>query len=464
MGVVCLLVVWGSSFNDKAVREASADERPNILFVLTDDMDTGLLEEMPIVRKRVAKQGVRFDNALVTQPMCCPSRATMLRGQYPHNHGVESNIAPAGGEQKFRETGHDRDTLPVWLQETGYETGLIGKYLNGYKEDEYVPPGWDEWYADAGGQGKRVNDNGTLRDGDRDRHPDDVYRDEALEFIRGADEPFYLWLGFHAPHPPANFADRHADEFRELKLPRPPSYNEANVRDKPLWVRSRPRFKREDTRRLTKAYRDRARSLQAVDEAVGDLIDLLKRQGELNNTYVVFTSDNGFHMGEHRFALRKSAPYEESIGIPLTIRGPGVKKGAARNHMVTNNDFAPTFAAWAGADAPDFVDGKSFEELLDAESPAVSDWRTATLVERLWIPPVVLDPQIPTYDAVRTRRYMYVEYGSDERELYDLREDPYQLESRHESADPELIERLKARLDALRGCAAEECLDAEGAR
>jgi arylsulfatase A-like enzyme len=227
---------------------------------------------------------------------------------------------------------------------------------------------------------------------------------------------------------------------------------------------------RGDIRRLRELHRNQTRSLQAVDEAVGAIIDLLDQQGELDNTYIVFTSDNGFHMGEHRYAIGKAAPYEESAGVPLVVRGPGVEKGGLRDHMVTNNDFAPTFAAIGGAEAPDFVDGKSFEGLLGAMPPSASDWRTAILIERLWSPG---DPPraeiMPKYAALRTQNHLYVEYstnkeGANEKELYDLRKDPYQLRSRHATASQALITRFEARLEALRSCAGEECRAAEEGR
>lgn len=443
-------------------------DRPNIIFLLTDDMDEGLLDEMPIVQRRIARYGVQFDNALVTLPDCCPSRATTLRGQYAHNHEVLTNTYPEGGEPKFRELGLDQSTTAVWLQSSGYKTGLIGKYLNQYN-DAYVPPGWTEWRATVGNgggtNGDRLNENGTIRT--YDKYPTDLYRDKALSFIENADEPFFLWVGFQAPHSPARPATRHAELFKDLDLPRPPSFNENDVSDKPPWVRSLPRLGTEDINRLTSFQRNRARSLQAVDESVGSIMDLLRQQGELDDTYFVFTSDNGLNMGEHRWTKKKAA-YEESAGVPLLIRGPGVAQNAVRDQIVTNNDLAPTFATWGQTDVPDFVDGRSFDELLGTTPPTADDWRKATLIERLFQPSGASghsgrpDEAMPPYLALRTENQVYVKYSTGEKELYNnLRQDPYQLRSRHATASPAVIAKYEAWLETLRDCVGAECRTAE---
>lgn len=474
LAALCLMVGSG------AVNQAQASEdRPNIIFLLTDDMDEKLLDKMPIVQERLAKHGVKFDNALVTLALCCPSRATALTGQYAHNHDVRTINYPEGGEQRFRDLGLDQSTAAVWLKSSGYKTGLVGKYLNEY-DDEYVPPGWTEWYGTMGHGGGRdgkilyedttpdVDGDGAIRT--YDQYPTDLYRAKALDFIRNADEPFFLWMGFQAPHSPAPPAPRHANMFNDLKLPRPPSFNEADVSDKPLWVRSLPRLDGEDVLRLTKFQRNRVRSLQAVDEAVGAIMDLLRQQGELNNTYIVFTSDNGLNMGEHRWT-KKVAPYEESVGVPLVVRGPGVQKGVIRDHIVTNNDFAPTFAAMGQAGVPELaerkIDGKSFIPLLGTTPPPSADWRSATLLERLYQPawspgsPGRPDKDMPPYVALRTATHLYVKYKSGESELYNLPGDPYQLRSRHATASPELIANFDAWLEALEDCTGAYCRAAE---
>ncbi len=273
---LCLMVGEGEE-----TRAQVPPERPNIVFVLTDDMDEGLLKHMPAVQARLERHGVKFTNAFVTLPLCCPSRATTLTGQYAHNHQVLSNAPPEGGEPRFRELGlepttqaGDESTIATWLQQSGYKTGLVGKYLNEYK-DTYVPPGWTEWHATVGNGGGRngdtLNDNGVINS--YDQYPTDLYRSKAVNFIRNTEEPFFLWVGFNAPHSPAYPAPRHAQLFGDLKVPRPPSFNERDVSDKPLWVRSLPNLDADNVRNLSKFQRNRVRSLLSVDEAVDAMMN-----------------------------------------------------------------------------------------------------------------------------------------------------------------------------------------------
>lgn len=440
----------------------SVDERPNILFVVTDDMEMEMLREMPVVQRRLVHEGVRFDNALVSNSLCCPSRATMLRGQYSHNHRVQSNSLPDGGAERFRRLDRDQSTFATWLDDSGYRTGLVGKYMNNTQKD-YKPPGWDEWYAMIGSASEHtLDENGKLRDYPNVREMTEVYRAKSLGFLRQAteepsDPPFMLWVGTWAPHLPARFSARHADLYRNAKLREPPSFNERDMSDKPRWLRETPPLTERQIEALQTDNRDRLRSLRDVDEMVGAMLDLLRDRNELDDTYVVFTTDNGLHRGEHRLR-KKSTPYEEAAGVPLVIRGPGVPAGEVRDQLVINNDFAPTFADWAGLDTPSFVDGRSLAPLLEPDPPASSAWRTAILNERHQKTP----SHIPDYEAVRTRTHTYVQWETGERELYDLRRDPYELDNIQETADRSLVARLKTRLKLLQNCAGTTCRAAEG--
>jgi arylsulfatase A-like enzyme len=227
-------------------------------------------------------------------------------------------------------------------------------------------------------------------------------------------------------------------------------------------------------------YRDRLRSMLAVDEMVGRLMDALEESGELDDTYVFFTSDNGWHAGEHRLTTGKWTAYEEDIHVPLIVRGPGVPAGLTLPHLVLNNDLAPTFAGLAGVDPPGFVDGRSLEPLLRDDPPPTEEWRTAFLVEAATelgptaVPPLSGDPLPenwrrlpreywgrPGLEAVRREDMLYVEYGDGGRELYDLGRDPHQLTNRYETADPELLQGLQGRLESLRTCSGSGCRAAE---
>ncbi len=480
---VCLLAGGCGS----PTRPVQTVDRPNVVLILTDDLDAGLLQRYgvryPNLRE-LAAEGTTFENAFVTDPLCCPSRATTLRGQYAHNHGIVGNWPPLGGAGVFRDLGREDSTVATWLRDGGYRTTLVGKYMNDYHGDR-VPAGWDGWYGIAGGhQDHDLNENGWIRRYDPARyHLDDVLAGKAAGSVRRSPEheaPFFMWVGTQAPHAPANPAPRHEGAFSHARLPRPPSFNEGDVSDKPDWVRDNPRLERGEIPPMQDLYRDRLRSMLAVDEMVGRLMDALEESGELDDTYVFFTSDNGWHAGQHRLTTGKWTAYEEDVRVPLIVRGPGVPAGRTLPHLVLNNDLAPTFAGLAGVDPPGFVDGRSLEPLLKDDPPPTEGWRTAFLVEAATelgptaVPPLSGDPLPenwrglpreswgrPGLEAVRTGDMLYVEYGDGGRELYDLRQDPHQLTNRYETADPELLRRLQERLESLRDCSGSGCRAAE---
>jgi N-acetylglucosamine-6-sulfatase len=445
----------------------TVDPRPNILFILADDMRASDLKYMPNVQNLVAAQGVEFEKPWVTRSLCCPSRATIFRGQYPHNHKVWVNVPPSGGYWNFFDQGLESSTVATWLDDAGYDTVLIGKYLNRYGLDRagnydpttHIPTGWDEWYAWEGDYNSDtrydINENGQIVTYLRsDIHDTDLHARTAENFIRrtvgGA--PFFMHLSPNAPHFPSYYAPRHAGMFTDTPLPRPTSFNEADVSDKPAWVRNKPLLTSAQISDMTQFYRKRLRALQSLDDIVGTLVDALRDTGQLSNTYIVFTSDNGIYLGEHRLEA-KAAAYNAAPRIPLLIRGPEpVPQGVSRSQMVLNNDFAPTIASWAGVKPPAFVDGRSLGPLLTSSPPA--SWRTAFLVEHRRTPEEYAYVRaIPNYSAIRTARYNYVEYGTGERELYDLEADPTELTNIYATASPALVSSLSSRLAALKGCA-----------
>lgn len=454
-GMLCsMLLLTGASSSTVVAQEARP--APNILLVLTDDQDIASLGRMDKLQGQLVAQGTKFSNAFVTVPLCCPSRASLLRGQYEHNHRVTGN---RNGWQSFRNSGREADTVATWLDDAGYFTGYVGKYLNGYGQGStttYIPPGWDRWYGFQGYYNEyypnyRVNENGDIAVYRHDRRNDtDYFRDKAETFVRGrrgADQPWFLTVATNAPHAPAFAPPRHQDLYGNLPMPKGPGFDEADISDKPKYVRNTRRLSAEDVRDLEKRYRQRLRSLQAVDDLVGNMVDALRDTGQLDNTYVVFTTDNGYLQGEHR--LRgKWAPYEEAIGVPLVIRGPGVPQGASEGKLASLMDLAPTFAEWAGAEAPDFMDGRSLAPLFSGTSTA---WRTRLLFE-------LSDRHF--FAGVRTSDgQVYVEHDNGEEEYYDLSRDPYQLRSDPASAP----QGLRDSLDVLQTCAGESCRTAENA-
>jgi N-acetylglucosamine-6-sulfatase len=402
---------------------AAGPTAPNIVLILTDDQRWDTLWSMPNVQQELVANGVTFANGYVVNPVCCPSRATILTGEYSHTTGVYTNVPgkPYGGFPAF----HDGSTIATWLHDDGYRTGLFGKYLNGYS-GTYVPPGWDRWfttYNHGGYYGYTATDDGAVeRFGNL---PEDygttVLDDRATAFIHDtpSGQPLFLFLAPHAPHDPATPAPGDETAFSELAPWRPPSYDEADVSDKPAYIRSVPPLSADRQAAIDAFRRNQYRSLLAVDRAVGDVVTALRDTGRLQDTLLVFTSDNGMLWGEHR-ETGKSSPYEESVRVPFVVRwdAAGILARTDR-HLVLNLDLAPTFAAAAGVDAPG-AEGVSLVQLLADPSLA---WRHDFLIEHLDVD----GRGAPTFCAVHTRRSVYVAYGTGGKELYDLRNDPYEL-------------------------------------
>ncbi|MCC6315246.1 MAG: sulfatase [Thermomicrobiales bacterium] len=457
-----------------------AARRPNILFILTDDMRADDLRAMPIVGEHIAAAGATFTNYLATTPLCSPSRASILRGQYAHNHGVLNNTGADGGYATFYSRGNEASTVATWLHDRGYRTALMGKYLNGYPEtrkgvtDTAVPPGWDRWaagmrHAPYGQFRYQLNEGGTVVSygSSPADYLTDVLAEKAEAFVREAvadAAPFFLYLAPYAPHSPSIPAPRDAGAFATEGALRVPSFNEADVSDKPAWVRDiPPRDAR--AREIDEETQARLRTLLAVDEMTGRLIAALAEAGALADTYVVFSSDNGVLLGEHRLSHGKRAAYEEVIRMPLLIRGPGVAAGTTVADVALNIDLGPTFADLAEATAAGFIDGRSLAPLLLRDGDFVE--RQAGLVEGFpgsddEEPRKEKNPP-PPFAALRARDFVYIEYATGERELYDLRADPYETENLAALADPQALATLSQRLGELRRCRRDSCRAAETA-
>jgi len=450
-----LLVLAAAAALGPAASAAPPDERPSILLVLTDDQRWDTLGAMPTVQRELVGRGVTFTEAVVVNPLCCPSRATILTGQYSHTTHVYSNLPPYGGSQWF----DDDSTIATWLHDAGYRTGYVGKYLNEYGgswappglERWFTPPGWDLWLGYGGGYyGYEVMVGGLLgRAGTRIAdYSTDVFTNEAVTFVRSAgDDPFFLVYAPFAPHRPAYPAARHAGELASLDPWRSAAWNEQDVSDKPAWLRDRDPMGVEEIAKTDAFRRRQLESLLAVDEGVAELLGALRASGRLENTLIVFASDNGLLWGEHRLSIRKSSPYEESIRIPLVVRYDalvGWPRTDAR--QVGNVDFAPTFAAAAGLE-PANVEGESLLPLLRRPD---GPWRSQILLEHLR-GVEGLEREVPTYCGVRSVRWKYVAYATHEEELYDLRRDPAELTNL--AGDP----RFRAELERGRASVLELC-------
>jgi N-acetylglucosamine-6-sulfatase len=425
-------------------RLASAPVTPNIVLILTDDQTLDELSYMPILKAELIDKGVTFTNAFVSNALCCPSRTTMLTGEYSHTTGVYQNEPPYGGYETFGD--QDQSTVATWLDANDrYETALIGKYLNGYHTKD-VPPGWDRWAGlfigdeDKGYYNYDINIDGHIEHygSAAEDYSTDMLAGLATQFINGVDanKPLFLYFAPHAPHDPATPPPRYADKLSDLPQYDPPNFNEQDVTDKPQWVQDLPLLTKYEIKRIQDFRNRQARSLMAVDDAIGKIIGALDTAGRLHNTLFVFTSDNGLEHGSHRWT-RKRVAWEESIHMPMIVRYDPITQEIARteSHMVLNVDMAPTFADAAGVAAP-AMEGTSWLPLLRGDA---SGWRTSFLLEHY--ASEVNDPSyVPTFCGVRMERYKYVRYqdspGGTEysEELYDLTTDPYELSSL--AADP----------------------------
>ena len=443
---------------------APAGAAPNIVVVETDDQTAESMRVMSRTRAQLALEGTTFANSFVSLSLCCPSRATFLTGRYAHNHGVRDIHLPHGGYEKLDHA----ETLAVWLQRSGYATVQLGKYLNRYgrRNPTEVPAGWTEWHglvdpSTYSYYGFAINDDGVVKRYGRtpEHYQTDVITERAEEIVtrRGASpQPFFLWVGYLAPHnglprepgdpggmPTPVPAPRHAGVFATASLPAPPSFDEADVSDKPLAIRRRPRLSWTKQRAIDAHHRQQLESLLAVDEGVDRIVEALRRTGELEDTLIVFTSDNGFLHGEHRVPGGKILPYEESIRVPLLMRGPGVPRGVVSRRPAANVDLAPTLLDVAGAQAPWTPDGAS----LLAPEP-----RRDLLLEG----PARKHGGGARFTGLRTQRHKYVERDTGDVELYDLGRDPYEL--RNLAGTRRALEaRLSRRLARLRTCAGLSC-------
>jgi arylsulfatase A-like enzyme len=410
---------------------------PNIVLILTDDQRSDQLSYMPTVQSELVAKGTTFTNAFVVNPLCCPSRSTILTGEYSHDTGVYKNLPPYGGFSSFK----DLSTIATWLNGAGYRTALVGKYLNGYKPTDasYVPPGWSTWDAlsllnGQGGDGKGgyynygVSENGSLVQygSTTAEYSTDVFSGLAADFIHSvpSDQPLFLYFAPRAPHSPATPPPRYFKSFADLPPLRPPSYNEADMSDKPAWAQALPLLTESQQAGEDAFYRRQLKSLLAVDDAVANILTSLEETGRLSNTLIMFASDNGLLAGEHRWRA-KEVPWEESVRIPLVIRYDPLTRGSATtvNDLTLNLDFAQTFAQAAGAQAPG-AEGLSLIPLLTGSG---IPWRSDFLIEH--IKTAATKTTVPAYCAVRTQDFKYVEWATGEEELYDLNADPHELQS-----------------------------------
>jgi arylsulfatase A-like enzyme len=451
---------------------AGAGKPPNFLVILVDDQASNTFNSrfMPQTFHWIVDPGTKFADGLAAPPLCCPDRAGILTGQYPHNSGVFSN---SPGYPSLTDPG---DTLPVWLHRGGYRTGFIGKFLNNSLAalGDSKAPGFDRWFATDNGSvyyNFAVSDQGTPRSfgNDSRSYTTNVYTRQAKRFMRPRQhdsKPWFLWLAYNAPHDSHQgrghckrldpLVNRPADfhRFSSVKLPRPPSFNEEDTSDKPPPIASLPPLSLNEYDNMTRRYRCTAAAMWEADEKIGSIMRSLQRTGALQHTIVFYMSDNGYFFGEHRITRGKALPYEPALRVPYAVRVPAIYRDAAQRpvtgKVVSNIDVAPTILDYAGALPPcasasdcRVLDGRSMRPLLGGSGEWPAD--RGVLAQ--------IDSNAATYDAIRTHNYMYAEYPNGDRELYDLKNDQSELNNVvNDPAFAATRASLAQRLEALRHC------------
>jgi N-acetylglucosamine-6-sulfatase len=474
---LCMLVLLARGEPSRA-----ASGKPNVIMFTTDDQTLRDMQVMPKTQALIGNAGASFLHAYASDPLCCPSRVTVQTGEYAHNTGVLGNTPPQGGYQSF----NDKNDLPVWLQSDGYRTIHIGKMPNGFGESNvggptYVPPGWGPYAGGIGPLSKgefygfigppssytgfTLDENGVEKTYTADDYSTDVYADLAVSRINNhlsnfPNNPLYMQVQFFAPHDPATPAPKYAGAFSTALLPIDPSFNEKNVKDKPAWIKRIKRFGPGLIAKIQTRFQHRLETLLSVDDAVEKIVNDLESHGALGNTYLIFTSDQGFMQGQHRLHQGKFVPYEPSVQVPLEIRGPGIPAGSQPRGLVWNGDITSTILQMTGAKPGLPQDGQSMLPL--AQNPTAKS--TRPILFETGPPGTTFEPGTgtaaaasghrrgkvgtyvkntdldhtaqlaraivaPRYRAIRTGRYLLTKYSDGGREMYDISSDPFELNS-----------------------------------
>jgi arylsulfatase A-like enzyme len=447
------------------IPDAATATKANVVFVLTDDLSWNLVKYMPHVLD-LQKRGMTFSHYYVTDSLCCPSRSSIFTGKYPHNTTVFSNSGPNGGYTQFLKAGNQAETFATTLGGAGYHVGMMGKYLNGYTPKTNAPdPGWTEWDVSGEGGynefGYDLNQNGTVKayGNAPAAYMVDVLSGLGSSFIGAAKgSPFLLEVATFAPHAPYTPAPRYVGKFSET-LPRTPPFDTRNT-NPPDWLAEHTDLNSTEILSLDTSFNLRVEAVQGVDDLIAALEDAVSKANANDNTYFVFSSDNGYHMGEHMLMAGKQTAFDTDINVPLIVVGPGVPAGVTVDAIVENIDLCPTFAELAGTPPPSGVDGHSLVSLLHGQAPG--DWRNVALIEHHGPDLEPMDPSDPdaedrsvqpnSYEAIRMASSVYVEYQDGETEYYDLATDPNELTNTAAGLTQSQVKKFHATIQAIQGC------------
>ena len=482
-----------------ASAKASRSSQPNIIFLLTDDQDVtaNSLDYMPKLNKILRQEGMEFINYFVTTALCCPSRTTIIKGQYCHNHGIwdngdlNNNTFFSGGMKKAIETKLEKETVATLMKAAGYETFLIGKYLNGYNDKyaDHVPPGWDHWHGmtDTAYFGPHFSNDGKLFKADKDVYQTDYISMHARDMIANRDKskPFFIYISPFAPHAPSTPAHRHANLFNNISAPRFNSFNPDDdlQKQKPSWLKIIPKLDSDQIASIDEFYRNRLRALQAVDEMLENITLLIKNEGIEDNTYLFYMGDNGQHLGDYRLPGGKRQAYDTDIRVPFLVRGPGITGGTKVTEVILSIDLLPTWVELAQGKLPQTyeADGKSIIPLLngqDPAEPAVNTFRAVALAEmyggssnmgktyhgmagfegnRFWNNTYQAIRVINGSDWAANANWLYAEWCTGEREFYNVTIDARQMNNIVDQMDSNLLQNLSTLTESLGKCSGKSC-------
>lgn len=440
--------------------------KPNIIFILTDDFASNLVDYMPNL-KAMQKEGVTFNHYYVSNSLCCPSRSSIFTGRLPHNTGVETNTKPNGGYEIFMQKGNAQESFCVALQDAGYKTSMMGKFMNGYLPHKHdAPPGWSDWFVAGGGYRNfnyDINHNGQIRHyGKKDEdYLTDVLASHADSLIRSwKDQPFFIEIATFTPHAPFIPAPRHQDLFEKEKAPRTAAFNKQADSTAPRWLRELEPLGSKQINRIDNIFRNRLRCDMSIDEMLGRIRKTLNQTGASDNTYIFFSSDNGYHLGDYSMLQGKQTPFDIDIRVPLIVCGPGVAKERLQQSIVSNIDLAPTFSALAGTQLTGEPDGKNIQHLLREANTEKINWRNLAIIEHRNVKDDPNDPdrqdaadgRLPSYTALRFKDLLYVEYETGEISCYDVKKDPFELKNIASSLPLDKQKKLHAILVAAKKC------------